>query len=139
MATNIEHADTLDFDELAKLAREQQEIIDDAAEYSEEEVEDALETVKVLAELVGDLGYSLGEGFDGEDVADALERSRDEHSSEFIADLHFVDAMRELVQDIGDLPREIPSYLEIDWDATAENLKQDYSSYKIEGNSYHVR
>lgn len=138
MATNIEHADTLDFDELATLAREQQEIIDDAAEYSEEEVEDAKETVQVLADLVGDLGYHLNE-VDGEAVADALESSRDEHSSEFIADHYFVDAMRELVQDIGDLPAEIPAYLEIDWDATAENLKQDYSDIEIEGNSYYIR
>jgi len=31
-----------------------------------------------------------------------------------IRDSYFVDAMRELVQDIGDLPRDIPAYVEID-------------------------
>ncbi len=38
-----------------------------------------------------------------------------------IADSRFTDAMQELCQDIGDLPKEMPGYLVIDWDATADN------------------
>lgn len=51
----------------------------------------------------------------------------------------FVDAMRELVCDIGDLPRDIPAYLEIDWEKTAENLRADYSSVEINGETYWYR
>lgn len=56
-----------------------------------------------------------------------------------ISDSHFVDAMRDLVQDIGDMPKEIPSYLEINWEKTAENLQADYSSVEYEGTTYWYR
>ena len=56
-----------------------------------------------------------------------------------IRDSYFVEAMQELVSDIGDLPRELPSYLEIDWDKTADNLRQDYSSVEYDGVTYWYR
>lgn len=57
----------------------------------------------------------------------------------FIAESYFVEAMQELVTDIGDLPRGIPSYLEIDWKRTADNLRADYSSVDLEGTTYWYR
>jgi hypothetical protein len=48
-----------------------------------------------------------------------------------IRDHYFTDYCRELVQDIGDLPKDIPAYIAIDWDATADNLRVDYSSVEI--------
>lgn len=62
-----------------------------------------------------------------------------DHGATLIRDSYFVEAMQELVQDIGDLPRDIPSYLEIDWDATARNLQADYSSVEFDGVTYWVR
>jgi uncharacterized protein (UPF0335 family) len=56
-----------------------------------------------------------------------------------IRDSYFEDAMRELVQDIGDLPKEIPSYLAIDWEQTAKNLQQDYSSVEFDDVTYWYR
>lgn len=56
-----------------------------------------------------------------------------------IADTYFVTAMQELVQDIGDLPRDLPGYLAIDWDTTANNLRVDYSSVDWEGTRYWYR
>lgn len=56
-----------------------------------------------------------------------------------IRDSYFVESMQELVSDIGDLPREIPSYLEIDWEKTADNLRQDYSSVEYDGETYWYR
>jgi hypothetical protein len=53
-----------------------------------------------------------------------------------IHDDYFVDAMRERVQDCAILPREIPSYLVIDWNKTAENMRMDYASIEIDGNTY---
>lgn len=52
---------------------------------------------------------------------------------------YFVEAMKVLVQDVGDLPRDIPDYIEIDWDATAENLRTDYSSVDFDGQEYWYR
>ena len=52
---------------------------------------------------------------------------------------YFTEYCQELVSDIGDMPREIPSYIEIDWDATADNLKVDYSEIEIDGDTYFYR
>lgn len=56
-----------------------------------------------------------------------------------ISEDYFTEYAKELIQDVGDLPRDIPSYLEIDWDATAENIKVDYSTTEIEGATYYYR
>ena len=52
---------------------------------------------------------------------------------------YFTDYCIDLVQDIGDLPKDIPSYLEIDWEKTADNLKADYTEAEINGNTYYFR
>ena len=52
---------------------------------------------------------------------------------------YFKDYCIDLVQDIGDLPKDIPSYLEIDWEKTADNLKADYTEAEINGNTYYFR
>lgn len=74
-------------------------------------------------------------------LADEAEGYADdwEYGSTLIRDSHFVDAMQELCADIGDVPKDMPSYLVIDWDATAENLKADYTSVEFDGVTYWVR
>lgn len=52
---------------------------------------------------------------------------------------YFTDYCIDLIQDIGDLPKDIPSYLVIDWEATADNLRYDYSETSIGDNDYLFR
>ncbi len=54
------------------------------------------------------------------------------HGVALIRDSYFEDYARELVQDIGDLPHDIPGYLVIDWEATARNIQQDYTAVEFE-------
>lgn len=56
-----------------------------------------------------------------------------------IRDSYFVDYCEELVSDIGDLPREIPPYIAIDWEKTADNLRIDYSFVEYDGVEYLYR
>jgi hypothetical protein len=56
-----------------------------------------------------------------------------------IRDSHFTDAMQELCEDIGDFPNGVPSYYVIDWEATARNLRADYSSVEFDGVTYWYR
>ena len=56
-----------------------------------------------------------------------------------IRDSYFVDYCEELVSDIGDLPREIPAYISIDWEETADNLRVDYSFVEYDGVEYLYR
>ncbi|AIO68869.1 hypothetical protein [Burkholderia oklahomensis] len=56
-----------------------------------------------------------------------------------IRDGYFTEYAQELVTDIGDMPREIPSYIEIDWEATAANIRTDYSDVEFDGATYWYR
>ena len=53
----------------------------------------------------------------------------------------FQDYCEELVSDIGDLPKDLPSYISnnIDWEGVAEDLKVDYSEVTFRGTSYLYR
>jgi antirestriction protein len=52
---------------------------------------------------------------------------------------YFVDYCQELLEDIGDIPKGLPGYIVIDWEATAENLKADYSTVDFDGQTYYYR
>ena len=86
--------------------------------------------------------------WDASDEADelkALKELQDEaegyspdwrYGATLIRDSYFTDYAEELCKDIGDMPKEIPSYIVIDWEATAENLKVDYTSVEFDGVDY---
>ena len=40
------------------------------------------------------------------------------------------------LEDIGYIPKDFPSWIEIDWKATANNVKVDYTEVTYQGNSY---
>lgn len=75
-----------------------------------------------------------------QDLQDEANRSPDwPYGESLIRDSYFVDYVEELVKDIGDIPRNIPHYIEIDWDKTADNIKQDYMSVDFDGIEYWIR
>lgn len=46
----------------------------------------------------------------------------------------------ELVKDVGDLPKDLPRYIAIDWDATANALLVDYTTIELRhGATYYAR
>lgn len=51
----------------------------------------------------------------------------------------FEDYVKELCEDCGDIPRNLPDYIVIDWSATADNLQQDYTEVDIQGSTYLFR
>lgn len=57
----------------------------------------------------------------------------------FIRDDYFEEYAEQLCEDIGDLPKEVPSYIVIDWEATALNIQEDYMSAEFDGVKYWVR
>jgi hypothetical protein len=56
-----------------------------------------------------------------------------------IEDSYFTEYAIDMLKDIGDLPSNIPGYIVLDEDATADNIKQDYTSADIDGYTYWVR
>lgn len=52
---------------------------------------------------------------------------------------YFTQYAMQMLSDIGDLPQEIPWYIVIDEEATAENIRQDYTAVDFDGVTYYVR
>lgn len=61
------------------------------------------------------------------------------YGAQLIRSTYFVEYCQDLVQDIGDLPRDMPGYLVIDWEATARNLKADYTTVDFGDAKYYIR
>lgn len=51
----------------------------------------------------------------------------------------FEEYCEELVTDCGYISRDFPSWIEVDWEATANNVKQDYSEVDYQGITYLFR
>lgn len=49
------------------------------------------------------------------------------------------DYCEDLLKDIGDLPRDLPWYIVIDWEATAANIAEDYTIINYAGDEYYIR
>lgn len=58
--------------------------------------------------------------------------AQDAYSGQFDNDIDFT---MELLESCGDIPKDLPSYIHIDWEATARTIMYDYS----EANGYYFR
>ena len=56
-----------------------------------------------------------------------------------VADENWVSYVQDMLVETGDFPHNIPSYIVIDWDATADNIKQDYSCFDLDDTTYWYR
>lgn len=52
---------------------------------------------------------------------------------------YFTDYTEEMVKECYEFPREIPWWIKIDWEETAENVKVDYTTIDIEDETYYYR
>lgn len=52
-----------------------------------------------------------------------------------IHESYWVDYVKQLLEDVGDLPW----YITVNWDATADNIKADYSECEYQGETYYYR
>ena len=62
-----------------------------------------------------------------------------QHGEALIPEDEFVEYCQQLLEDIGDLPKDLPGYIAIDWDKTADNLRANYSEVEYQGTTYLVR
>ena len=56
-----------------------------------------------------------------------------------IRDDYFTDYAREMLEDCGTIPKDIPWYVAIDWEKTADNIKDDYTYVDFMGETYWIR
>lgn len=64
-----------------------------------------------------------------------------EWGASIIHEDYFEDYCRELVEDIGYLPKNLPEYIEnnINWEGVADDLMVDYSEAEYNGDTYYFR
>jgi hypothetical protein len=100
----------------------------------EEELEDTLETQE-------EIEPSQQEHFEKvQAFAKELEGYSDFHHGEaIICEEYFTTYTKELVSACGYLPQELPWWIVVDWDRTAEHVKMDYISVSYEGKDYFMR
>jgi len=77
------------------------------------------------------------DGAEWRQLTDILDEVGD--ASELISDRHFHVYIRDQLTDCGDVPKDFPWYIEIDWKATADNCRSDYDEIEIEGHTYLYR
>ena len=51
----------------------------------------------------------------------------------------FEEFIEQYLEDCGYIPKDFPSWIEIDWEATANNVQQDYSEVEFRGTTYLYR
>jgi hypothetical protein len=96
-------------------------LVDDELQDFKNEYGDKLESLKKLAE-------------EGEAAAPDWN-----FGETMILESYFTEHVMQTIKDCGDLPQDIPSYIEIDEEKTAENLKADYQEIDFDGETYYIR
>lgn len=61
------------------------------------------------------------------------------YGATLIRESYFTEYVEEMLKDCGELPRELPSYIAIDWERTADNVRVDYTEVDFDGVAYLVR
>lgn len=113
-----ENTDAPDWESLAAL-RELQ------GEWDNTDLDELIRLLAILDDLRGNSG---DEKFRGEWYPLTL-----------IRDSYFTEYAEEFCSDLDVIPKDLPDYIVIDWDATARNLLQDYTSIDIDGVTYWYR
>jgi antirestriction protein len=90
-------------------------------------------TDEKIAEIAGICGYDeevvrayielgITASEDAQEIADEIsEAYQGEHRSD-------EDFVQSLLEDTGELPKDLPHYIHIDWESTARDIMMDYSA-----------
>jgi hypothetical protein len=52
---------------------------------------------------------------------------------------YFTEYTKELLDDVGYIPKDFPSWISIDWEDTADKCKVDYTTIDIDDETYYYR
>lgn len=76
-----------------------------------------------------------------DDLEDEISSSEWDYGLQLIDEDDFQEYCEDLVSEIGDLPKDLPSYISnnIDWSGVSEDLQVDYSEVEFRGTNYLYR
>ena len=119
-----------------QMQEETQELLDEYNETYDWSYNDMVDFIKAHGEdkfreyyeqyetLVSDYGRGLVDEYIEYYFLDAIDHFEDAYSGEYESGAQFAEQM---VSDMGYVNNNIPSWVEIDWQATWENLSDDYA------------
>ena len=61
-----------------------------------------------------------------------------EYGIQLIHENYIDDYLDELLEGCGYLPKDLPYWIKIDWQATYDNMKEDYNEIELNGNTFYV-
>lgn len=62
-----------------------------------------------------------------------------EYGIQLIHENYIDDYLDELLEACGYIPKDLPHWIKIDWQATYDNMKEDYIEIELNGNKFYVR
>ena len=107
---------------------DEDELVDFVERFGEEKFKLYFEE---YADMVDDIGIGVVEAFLDVFDIDSISSCRDAYMGQYESGAEFAQSIAE---DCGDVPRNMPSWIEIDWQASWDNLTYDY----VESNDGHI-
>ena len=106
-----------------------------------DEEEDDLERLKDSEQFTDEFSNELKEHEEIKEFCKELESYAPDfyHGETVIHEDYFNEYAEELVKDCGYISGDVPSWIVIDWEETADNVKQDYTSIDFNGSTYYIR
>jgi Rad3-related DNA helicase len=123
----------------------QQRILDDFNEKFNQDLEDYLEIDSFLEDFEyetddqnGFLEYWEDELNEIQEINDLEDEvgSEWEYGVTLIDEDDFVDFVEQDLEDCGYISKDFPVWIEIDWEATANNVRRDYQEVEFRGTNY---
>lgn len=110
-----------------EFAKENQSLYDLPSVEFDEIIDELLQTYKLMNQL---RGYGGDEQWEG-----------DWYPIHLIHENYFTDYAQQLVEDVGDIPNDLPWYIKsnIDWAGVASEIKNDYSEIIFNNETYYYR
>ena len=137
--TNMD--DVIDSRDVIARIQELEDELQDLEDAADEAADDTVRCAEIMAEI------SDWKSQNGDELtalralaSEAEDYAPDwQHGATLVRESYWPTYAQEIVEDVGDMPRGIPSYIVIDWEATADNLKVDYTEVDFDGVTYLVR
>jgi hypothetical protein len=119
--------DTIDVRDIIERFEELEDAMpeDDAEVKNWTDLHEWMELASLLSDLCGNGGDEQWRG--------------DWYPVALIRDSYFTEYTRDMLVDCGTIPHDLPSWVHIDWDATAREVMMDYSCVTIDRVTYYYR
>lgn len=138
--SDLSTEDILDIRDLIELWEELDEIATAREDWENDEGRDDDDEPDDLDDDQGEVYKALAELLDELKGCGGDEQWRgDWYPLTLIRDSYFVDYARELVEDCGYISKDLPGWIALDWERTAEAVQQDYSIVSIGGVDFWYR